>query len=249
MIFATPFVPLIGAHRGASGQAPENTIAAFDLAMEQGAELIECDVHLTADGCLVVHHDFNLARTTGRAAEIGQLTLGEVQQLDAGSWRGARWAGERIPTLEQVLDRYGARAFVNVEIKMDDHPYPGIEEAVVRAIHQRGLRERTIVSSFDLPTVERLRAVDPALRTGFLSEDDPDETLEQAVRVGATAIHLEAGLITGARVRQVRARGLGLLAWTVDDPVEMVRLVELGAEVVVSNYPDRLREVVLTRRV
>lgn len=248
MIFTTAPVPLIGAHRGASGYAPENTLAAFDLAVEQGAELIECDVHATADGQLIVHHDFNLARTTGHVAEIGQRTLEEVQRLDAGSWRGTQWAGERIPTLAQVLDRYAAQVFINVEIKVDDRPYPRIEAEVARAIRDRSLQERVIVSSFDRATIERLRSIDPTLLCGFLSEDAPDDALEAAQDLGVTAIHLEASLITGPRLRQAHARGLGLLAWTVDDPVEMVRLVELGVDVVVSNYPDRLREVVLSRR-
>src|SRR5579864_3356404 len=109
MLPGVTFRPLIGAHRGASGEAPENTIAAFDLALEQGAELLELDVHRTADGHLVVQHDFSLARTAGRPGQIGECTLEELRQFDVGAWRGAAWAGQRLPTLEEVLDRYAAR--------------------------------------------------------------------------------------------------------------------------------------------
>ncbi|HWE62018.1 MAG TPA: glycerophosphodiester phosphodiesterase family protein [Chloroflexota bacterium] len=248
MIFATARSPLIGAHRGASGQAPENTMAAFDLAVAQGAELIECDVHCTMDGQLVVHHDFTLARTAQQNLEIGRLTMRELLRMDVGAWRGAGWTGQRIPTLDEVLDRYGARVFLNVEIKVDTRPYPGIEEAVVGAIRERQLAQRVIVSSFNGETVARLRAIDPMLCTGLLSDDRPEASLERACQLGANALHLEAGLITAPRLRQAHARGLGLLAWTVDDQVEMVRLVDLGVDAVVSNYPEQLRDVVLSRR-
>ena len=248
MIFASTPHPLIGAHRGASGEAPENTFAAFDLALTQGAELIELDVHRTVDGYLVVQHDFSLHRTALQKGLVGDRTLEELRLCDVGAWRGEQWAGQQIPTLDEVLDRYGAKVYLNVEIKVDRRPYPMIEALVARAIHRRDLCDRVIVSSFNLATIERLRQIDPEIRTGLLSDDRPDEAVLQAHEVGMTAVHLEAELITAARLAHANRLGVGMLAWTVDDPVEMVRLTELGVDAIVSNFPAQLREVVLARR-
>lgn len=249
MILDTALVPVVGAHRGASGEAPENTLAAFDLALEQGAELLELDVHRTHDGHLVVHHDFALNRTAGHDGQIGEMSLAELRTYDVGAWRGQAWAGLQVPTLDEVLDRYAGRVLFNVEIKAARPPYPEIESAVARAIREHGLLDAVVVSSFNLPTMERLRMVAPDLRAGLLAEEHPDAALERACELGAVGLHLDSSLITAARVHRAHTQGLGLLAWTVDDPVEMVRVIELGADVVVSNYPARLREVVLARRV
>ncbi|MGH2410016.1 MAG: glycerophosphodiester phosphodiesterase [Chloroflexota bacterium] len=114
MLFPTAVHPLIGAHRGASADAPENTMAAF----EQGAELIEFDVHRAKDGVLVVIHDSDLKRVTGTSGLVEERTAVQLRDLDAGSWKDERWASERIPTLDQVLDHHGASVFLNVEIKV-----------------------------------------------------------------------------------------------------------------------------------
>ena len=248
MLFPATVHPLIGAHRGASASAPENTLAAFDLAIEQGAELIECDVHRTADGAPVILHDFSLRRTAGQPGLVRDRTLAQLQQLDVGRWRGEQWTGERILTLDQVLDRYARRVFLNVEIKVDRRPYAGIEGQVAHAIRARGLYDRVVVSSFDEATVVRLRRADPRVRTGLLADSRPDEALLRAMETAANGVHLQAGLITAERLRRAQTRGLGVLAWTVDDPVEMSRLTELDVEAIVSNQPDRLRSTILPLR-
>lgn len=235
--------PLIGAHRGASGDAPENTIAAFDLALEQGAELLEFDVHRSADGELVVHHDYDLTRTSGVPGEIRELPAAVIVSRDVGAWRGELWVGQRVPTLELMLARYGTRAALNIEIKVNREPYPGIEDAVAAAVREHSLLDNVIVSSFNVPTVARLRAVDTGLQVGLLAEDRPDAAITAAQELGATAVHLETGLITEARVRRIHAAHMFLLAWTVDDPVEIVRLTSLGVDAILSNYPKRLAAV------
>ena len=151
MLLPTTLRPLIGAHRGASADAPENTLAAFDLAVDQGAELIELDVQRTRDDALVIQHDFSLGRTTTGAGLLAEHTLAELRALDAGVWRGDSWAEQRIPTLDEVLDRYGARVYLNLEIKIGELSQPGIEQQVAAAVSQRGLYDRIVVSSFDSP--------------------------------------------------------------------------------------------------
>lgn len=241
---------LIGAHRGASGEAPENTIAAFDLALQQGAELLEFDVHCSADGVLVVIHDASLNRTAGRDGQVGELGVAALQGCDVGRWRGGEWAGQMIPTLAEVLDRYAARAMLNIEVKRDgaECPYPGVERLIVDAVGGRELFERTTISSFDAGFVEQLRRREPRLSLGIIDDTGPDEVIDRAEALGAVAVHLEAGLITEVRLRRAHRVGLRVLAWTVDDPMEMVRLVDLGVDSVLSNYPARLRDVVLARR-
>jgi glycerophosphoryl diester phosphodiesterase len=196
----------------------------------------------------VVQHDFSLSRTARTTGQVGDRTLEDLLRCDVGAWRGEQWAGQRIPTLDEVLDRYGRQVFLNVEIKVDRRPYHMIEALVARAIHKRDLLDRVVVSSFDMATVERLRRTDPDIRASLLADVRPDEAILRSQEMGAVAVHLEGILITAARLQHAHARGLGVLAWTVDDPVEMVRLIELGVDALVSNYPARLREVVLARR-
>jgi glycerophosphoryl diester phosphodiesterase len=249
---------LVGAHRGASADAPENTIAAFDLAIDQGAELIECDVHTTLDGRLVIHHDFDLLRTAGRSARIGDLTLAEIESLDVGAWNHERYVGERVPTLDLVLLRYGTKVLLNLEIKVDSHPNAGIESGVAEAVVGACLIDRVVVSSFDLETILRLRRLYPQIRASLLYEDPlagslpggmaPDEPLGAmmalAALYGLAGVHLEHSLVSAGVMDRARRLGLGVLAWTVDEPSEMVRLAGLGIDAIVSNRPALLRQVV-----
>ena len=224
MLLPTTLRPLVGAHRGASADAPENTLAAFDLAVEQGAELIELDVQRTWDGALVIQHDFSLGRTTTGTGLVAEHTLAGLKELDAGAWRGELWAGQRIPTLDEVLDRYGARVYLNIEIKIGDLPQSGIEQQVAEAIRQRSLYNRVVVSSFDFATVRRLRQVDPQVRAALLAETDPDEALRMAAEIGAVGLHLKA-----------------------EEP-QMQRLIGLDIDAIVSNRPALLHKVVKDHR-
>jgi glycerophosphoryl diester phosphodiesterase len=248
MLLPTTLRPLVGAHRGASVDAPENTLAAFDLAVEQGAELIELDVQRTRDGALVIQHDFSLGRTTTGSGQLAEHTLAELRALDAGAWRGERWAGQRIPTLDEVLDRYGEQVYLNLEIKVDEIPRPGIEQQVAETVGKRGLYDRIVVSSFDFATVRRLRQVDRHVRAALLAEADPDEALDLAAEISAVGLHLRADLITTAIVAGAGTRGLGILAWTVDDESEMQRLIALDIDAIVSNRPALLHKVVKDHR-
>src|SRR5438552_3727229 len=140
---------LLGGHRGNAAEFPENTLAAFTSALDLGVDVIECDVHLSADGALPVIHDHLLNRTTNGSGLVRDLTLAELKHLDAGSWRGAAFAGERIPALEEVLALARDRAGVAIEIKNLPLAYPGIERAVVEAVAAAGMRPHVVVISFD----------------------------------------------------------------------------------------------------
>jgi glycerophosphoryl diester phosphodiesterase len=230
--------PLVIAHRGASGHRPENTLPAYELAVAQGADMIEIDLHRTRDGAIVVTHDEDLAGLGG-AGEVGQASLEEVRRLDAG-------AGERVPTLPEVLDRFGGRIPFNLELKRGgDGDYPGLEAAALAEVERRGLLARTLFSSFYDPVLARLRALAPAARLGFLvSRRHPERALERARAVGAEALHPELPLATRPLVEEAHAAGLPVYVFTVDEPGEMERLLGLGVDGLFTNFPDRLRALV-----
>ncbi|MGH2523785.1 MAG: glycerophosphodiester phosphodiesterase, partial [Anaerolineales bacterium] len=160
-----PRTPLILGHRGASAYAPENTLAAFRRSLELGAEGVELDVTLSADGVLVVIHDDTVDRTTDGAGRVNGLTLAQLKKLDAGypARFGDRFAGERIPTLEEVFAELDARAIVNVELKEDTSPKRELAEKVVQVIHTRGVGGRALLSSFYYDNLQRAKQLDPAL--------------------------------------------------------------------------------------
>lgn len=230
-----PAQPLVIAHRGASGHAPENTLPAYELAVEQRADMIEIDLHPTRDGVTVVAHDAELAALGGRG-EICERTLAEVRTLDAG--RGAR-----VPTLDEVLDGFGARIPFNLELKRGARrEYPGLEAAALAAVERRGLLDRTLFSSFYDGVLARLRAHSPTARLGWLlSPRDPERPLARARAVGAEALHPWRGLATRELVDAAHGEGLAVYVFTVDEPDEMQRLLDLGVDGLFTNFPDRLR--------
>jgi glycerophosphoryl diester phosphodiesterase len=229
--------PVVIAHRGASGYRPENTLAAFALAVEQRADMIEIDLHLTRDGAVVVSHDESLVGLGGRG-EIAGASLAEVRALDAGG-------GAQVPVLDEVLDAFGVTIPFNLEIKRGGAGlYRGLEELALAAVRSRGLLEATLFSSFFDPVLERLRELAPSARLAFLvSPRDPERPLERAAAVGAEALNPWVGMVTADLVRAAHDAGLAVYPFTVDAEPEMRRLLDLGVDGMFTNYPDRLRRV------
>jgi glycerophosphoryl diester phosphodiesterase len=230
--------PLVIAHRGASGHRPENTLSAYELAVEQGADMIEVDLHRTRDGAVVVTHDEELAGIGGRG-EIADATLAEVRALDAGG-------GERVPILAELLDGYGERIGLNLELKRGTRAeYPELEAETLAALESRGLLDRVLFSSFYDPVLRRLRALSPAARIGLLiSRRYPQGAVDRAKSLGAEALHPEVALVTPQLVGEAHAAGLAVYAYTVDRTEEMERLLGLGVDGLFTNFPDRLRRIV-----
>jgi glycerophosphoryl diester phosphodiesterase len=252
----------IGAHRGASGQAPENTRAAFDLAIAQGADLIECDVQPAADGRLVIHHDFELSRTSGVPGRVGDCDLSALRRLDFGAWRGPSFAGQQILTLEELLAEYSHQTRLNVEIKVEEGSHLAVGAAVAAAVTRLSGEGRVILSTFDLETFLRLRREAPRVPVALLIEapsaggqppqPSPADCAEAGLTVaalhGAAGLHLAHELVTPAIVGRARRLGLPLLAWTVDEPAEARRLAGLGVRAILSNYPADLRSALAGER-
>ena len=240
--------PWVIAHRGASAVAPENTLAAFDRAFADGADGIELDTTLSAEGVPVVIHDDTLDRTAGRPGYVWTKPVAELRALDAGSWFGASFAGQRIPTLAEVLELARGRGIVNVEIKsgwksrQHGGPKPRVlAKAVVRVIEAHGDPEQVIVSSFDPRVLRNVRRRAPSIRTGYLrwhKQRRPFAPL--AWWAGADFIHPDVPFADEA------ARHAGgwekLLVWTVDDGEEQARLAAQGVLGIITNRPAEARK-------
>jgi len=229
--------PLVIAHRGASGHRPENTLPAFELAIEQRADMIETDLHTTKDGEIVLVHDAELD-SLGGTGEVATATWAEIQTLDAGE-------GERMPRLSETLDAFGPRIPWNLEIKRPTRGYyEGIEAGALEAVISRGLLGETLFSCFWDPVLARLRERSLEARLALLlSPRHSERPLERALEVGAEAINPWDGMTTPELVAAAHGEGLAVYVFTVDDPGAMRRFLEMGVDGLFTNLPDRMRQI------
>jgi glycerophosphoryl diester phosphodiesterase len=233
-----PALPLVIAHRGASAYRPENTRSAYELAVAQGADMIEVDLHRTEDGAVVIAHDAELERIGGRG-EIADASLAEVRALDAGG-------GEPVPTLDELLDGFGFRIALNLELKQGTRgPYAGLPEVALAAVRKRGLEARTLWSSFYDGVLHDLRRAGADARIALLlSRRSVHGWPERARALGAEAVNPELPLVDRPFVERAHAEGLAVYVFTVDPLPEMERLVALGVDGLFTNVPDRMRGLV-----
>ena len=230
-----PFMAI--AHRGASSYAPENTFAAFDLALELGARELEFDVQESADGELVVIHDDTVNRTTDGTGEVAGLALAALGGLDAGTWFGPRYAGERIPTFAGVLDRYGARARLHVELKGRTASLTG---KTVDSIRRHGAAGVVTLTSFQKERLVEARACAPELPAGWLVRSVDDRLIATARELHLAQLCPRAGIVTPELVRRLHGEGFVVRAWGVGSETLMQRVVEAGADGMTVNFPDKL---------
>lgn len=235
--------PWVVGHRGASGVAPENTIAAFQEALDAGAVMCELDVHLTKDGVPVVLHDERVDRTTNGVGPVADWSLAELKHLDAGMWFDRRFRGQRIPTLREVLRFARGRMKLFLELKTNKTDYPGIEEAVLTEVREEAMADEVIVGSFNPQTVARAKALARGISVGGILEDlrvlDPFIGETGGLDV-VSAGHVWA---TEETVRPVHERRLPLFLWTVNEEDEMRRCARLGVIGVMSDFPKVLARV------
>jgi glycerophosphoryl diester phosphodiesterase len=234
------------AHRGASGHAPENTMAAFRRAVEMGARFIETDLRLTRDARVVAIHDATLDRTTTGHGPVYLCSFDEMRVLDAGAWfdsrGGGSFAGERVPTLNQVLRFAKERdIMLYLEIKPDDTW--GIEHAIAGALRDSGESARVVLLCFDSRLLESLRRLDGTVMTGYLCDQPSPDLVARATDLGSRQLVPRGDLVTPALVREAHEAGLQVVAWTVNEPEQMRRLISAGADGIMTDYPDRLVRV------
>jgi glycerophosphoryl diester phosphodiesterase len=228
---------MVIAHRGASSYAPENTFAAFDLALQMGVHHIELDVHLTSDGHIVVIHDDTVDRTTNGSGPVASQTLAELRALDAGSWFGAKFMGERIPTFVEVLTRYKGRVHIHTEIKGHSED---LSQRTVDVIRKCGMEEQITMTSFQKVRLEEIRAYAPTLPTGWLVREVHDTIVAQAQALGLTQLCPRANTLTPELVRRLHAEGFVVRAWDVTTEAVMQQVVQAGADGMTVNFPDKL---------
>ena len=226
--------PLVIGHRGASADAPENTLAAFHLALEQGADGVELDVQLSRDGQLVVFHDWSVERLTEGKGCVSDLTLAELQMLRLPE-------GQKVPTLAEVFEMFGSSLLYNVEIKVRGWRNLGVETAVAHTIQTHQLQNHVIVSSFNLLSVRRARHVLPAVTPVALLWYQPWRNYGH-LAVSAQADHPYAPMVNEAYMAWAKKRGLKVNVWTVDDPQRARQLVALGVDGIITNKPQLIRE-------
>jgi len=227
---------LVIAHRGASSSAPENTRAAFDRALALGARHIELDVHATADGHVVVIHDAVVDRTTDGTGAVSSYTLAGLKSLDAGSWFGAAFAGECIPTLEEVLARYGGRAHLHIEIKGNA---PDLTRRTVELIRRHKAERDVTITSF---APARLEEVGPGLDVplGWLVPEATEAVIAKAAALGVDQLCPKASTVTGTLVSRLHGVGFLVRAWGVGTEQLMEQVVHAGADGMTVNFPERL---------
>ncbi|MBS2023797.1 MAG: glycerophosphodiester phosphodiesterase [Deltaproteobacteria bacterium] len=241
--FLRPGRPLVLAHRGASRDAPENTLAAFQLAREQGADGVELDVQLCATGEVVVFHDTTLGRITGRPGLLEEASLDTLRTLDAGAHKAARFAGERIPLLQEVLEATPKGFLVNIELKCERLDDRGLTARTIERIRDASASDRVLLSSFNPLCLRHAQSLAPDLPRALLFHSNQGLLLRNAAAaplVGAHALHPEGVLATPERVARWTRRGYTVSCWTVDAPDEARRLVDAGVRGLITNEPLKL---------
>ena len=237
----------IQAHRGASAVAPENTIAAFRAAAEQGARWVELDVALLADGTLVVIHDDSVDRTTSGSGSLGALGLADVAALDAGSWFDGKFAGEHLPTLAETIRALGEFGLsANVEIKQHRHhkSLDQLVRAVQADIRTRAPQTRIMISSFDPEALKAMHRLEPELEIALLYERPPEDWEAQLAAIPATTLHVHYKALCIGFLEETARRGIKVRAWTCNDPADLASFWRAGLTGVITDNPaiflDRL---------
>jgi glycerophosphoryl diester phosphodiesterase len=234
--------PWVVAHRGASGYAPENTMTAFRKAVELGATFIETDLQLTRDSYLVALHDVSLERTTNGRGSVREHTLEELRALDAGAWFGPQFAGERIPTLKEILE-FALEADVVFYLEVKPAGTWGVEHALVNVLREARVAAHTAVLSFDPRALANVQRHDPTLISGLLFDKPMENPVDAAWEVGARQLAPRADVVTAEMVKQAHASGLQVVTWTVNEPADMRRALDAGVDGIMTDYPDRLVSV------
>ena len=232
-------VPIVTAHRGFSAAAPENTLPAFQLAIDQGCERAELDVQMTKDGVVMVTHDTNMRRCTGRNQNIYDLTYDEVRKLDAGRWFGKKYAGTKVPTLAEVLDLCKGKIELNIEIK-PNAATPELETETLRIIHEKGFENNCVITSQSYETLCKVKELAPGISTGYIL----------ALGVGsyydlpaADFFSVESTFITSGMVQQVHLRGKTVSAWTVNREEDASNLLNLGVDDIITDKPGMVQQL------
>ena len=248
--FAAGGTTRVIAHRGFSGAAPENTLAAVRAAIDLGADMAEIDVTLSSDGQVVVIHDTTLQRTTNGHGDVLKFSLADLQKLDAGSWFSKAFTGERIPTLDAMLAEVDDRILLNVEIKSEAVGL-GVVEKVAAAIRARGMTDEIVVSSFSPTALEIMHTLAPEIRTAVLYNKEIHQgmdPMEIVTGVGASAFNIKGVRLTAEMLRRCHEHGIPVAVYTVNKKRHMRKTIERGIDAIFTDRPDRLLKILAKKK-
>lgn len=227
--------PKIIAHRGASAHAPENTLAAFQLALEQDADGIELDAMLSADGQVVIMHDDTVDRTTNGSGRVKDMSLAQLKQLDMDD-------GQKIPTLTEVFEKFGGKFLINIELKNYTSIFDDLPIEVAKLVNDHGVEESVLISSFNAFNIKRLRPELPKTKLGLITM--PKKAKNWIWRFFKyDSLHPHFSDVDKVLVSALHARNREINVWTVDEPEEMTRLAGLGVDGIITNVPQLARQV------
>jgi glycerophosphoryl diester phosphodiesterase len=228
----------VTAHRGDSKHAPENTLAAFDLAIKNGADVIELDVRETKDGKIIVTHDKNLKRTTGIDAYVEDLTYGEIRQFDAGSWFSEEYKGEQIPTLREAIELIKGRAKLNIELKPDVQN-KHLEESVAELIEEYDLYKKCVVTSLNYKSIKKIKEIDSRIETVYVMSAAGGNYYDLKY---ADNYSINYRFIDDQVMRNCKQRGKEVYAWTVNSSEELESVMMVGVDNVITDDPGFVKD-------
>ena len=236
---------LIVAHRGYSSKYPENTLAAFTAAADAGAHMIELDVCLSRDRRLVVIHDDTVDRTTSGTGAVKTLSWRQLSRLDAGSWFDPSFSGEKVPSLEQVLDAVKGRLLVNIEIKPEAFeglsPADAVERQVMALVREKQMTDDVLVSSFEWQILENIRQLDPDIALGLLSDTPADESLlHWHQRIDGFSWHPDYRILTRAQVDTLHAIGAKVFPYAVKGKIDIGAMLAMGVDGLIIDDPAHM---------
>lgn len=234
------------AHRGASAYYPENTMLAFERAIELGCTGIETDVQLTKDGYLVLIHDEKLNRTTDAVGYVKDFSLSEIKSMDAGSFKDKCFRGVSIPTAEELIKLVVDKSImINFELKTGEIWYEGIEEKLLNLIHKYNFAEKVIISSFNHYSIDKCKQIDNSIKVGLLYSDGIFEPQLYAKTVGAEAIHPYFYAVDNkALINRIKASGIMINAYTINEENDMKRFLDYKVDGIITNFPDKLNKLI-----
>lgn len=235
--------PLIIAHRGSAGEAPENTMAAFKLALEQQCDAIELDVHISKDGEIIVCHDATLDRTTNGTGYLYEKTASEIKAFDAGSWFDEKYAGEQVPLLEEVFDLVPPQIMINIEIKYSyEH---NIESRLIELMRRKNRLSNVVVSSFDYKSLAVLKELEPEVKIGLLYNANFIRHRDAAalMPVPVYSLHPNILRISKEDIADARNHGLHVYPYTINTEEDMKQALQTHVSGIITDYPAVLRSL------
>jgi len=240
------FPVLVIAHRGFSGGAPENTVAAFKKAIDLGVDMIEFDVLLSKDGQVVVIHDDTLNRTTNGKGKVADYTLDELRQLDAGSWFGAQFSGERIPTLKEVLELTRGQVFLNIELKKGDmgrYTMKDLADHTLQEVERAGMLNQVLFASFVPSAIDRIIEKSPKVPVGLIHSQSWVSPREVTGGRPISVLSCSGKVLTKNNISNAHKQGTKVMVWTLNTEEHMQYFLNMGVDGVITDYPDRLIEI------